>query len=153
MFKAISCSYLSDFYWVRLKIWPAVDVKSEYITLEQSKVIEEYTCFLGLSCKFYWEFSFVTFAQKRKFIRMIQILRYYTNIAVNIMFVKRKYLLLKCNPTSTKLRYLSNSNEAQVVLKTDVSQVTVRGVLQQIINCKTQLLSFFLRKLISLEPG
>ena len=67
MFKAISCSYLSDFYWVGLKVCVALDVKSENITLEHSKVIGEYTFFLGLSCKFYWVFSCVTFAQKQIF--------------------------------------------------------------------------------------
>ena len=52
---------------------------------------------------------------------------------------------------ATKLRYLSTTTEPQIVLKTDVSQVTVGGVLQQIINRKTQLLSFSLRKLIPHE--
>ena len=93
-FKAISGSYVSDFYWVGLKVCVVIDVKLENITVEQSKVIWEHTCVLGLSCKFYWILSCVTFAQKPKFIRMIQILRYYTTITVNIMFVKRKYLLL-----------------------------------------------------------
>ena len=92
MFKAISSSYVNDFYWVCV----AIDVKSENITLQQSKIIGEHTCFLELSCKFYWVFSVVTFAQIHKFIRTIQILRYYTNIAVKFYFSQEKYLLLEC---------------------------------------------------------
>ena len=80
------------------------DLKSASLLMKSQKispsnranVIGELMCFFGLSCKFYWVFSFVTFAQKHKFIRMTQILRYYTNIAGNVMFVKRKHLLLPC---------------------------------------------------------
>ena len=60
------------------------DLKSASLLMKSQKispsnranVIGELMCFFGLSCKFYWVFSFVTFAQKHKFIRMTQILRY-----------------------------------------------------------------------------
>ena len=48
---------------------------------------------------------------------------------------------------ATKMSHLSTSPEAQIVLKSDVSQLTVGGVLQRIINRKTQLVTLTLRKL------
>ena len=76
MFKAISSSYVSDFYLFWLKVCFAIDAKSKISLSNRPKVIGKHTCFIGLSCKFYRKFSFITFAQKHKFIRMIQILRY-----------------------------------------------------------------------------
>ena len=102
----------------------------------------------------------------RRFLGMVNYYRRFIHYCTQILLPLTD--LLKCNPrhftmtpeaeaafatmkqhlsNATKLRYLSTSSEAQIVLKTDPSQVAVGAVLQQIVNVETQLLLFFSRKL------
>ena len=53
----------------------------------------------------------------------------------------------------TKLGNLHTSNRARFVLKTDISQVAVAAVLQQIVNGQIKPLSSFSRKLTPVKTG
>nr|CDS27171.2 gag pol polyprotein [Hymenolepis microstoma] len=52
---------------------------------------------------------------------------------------------------ATTLNYLDTSSGTRLVLKTDASQVAVGAVIQQVVKCETQPLSFYSKKLTTTE--